>query len=136
MPSASFGTGRLGRESSRRCAQRPDLGAYRLSVYDKEIGCCIDTGHFLRSKEDPVHAVEAFGNRVYGVHLKDVKNADTFTMLGQGDLRTVDLLKALAQNKYGYCLAIEYEENPKNPLPEIKACLAQAAKDISSARKG
>ena len=60
------------------------------------IGCCVDTGHFLRSREDPVRAVEVFGKRVYGVHLKDVKDARTFTILGQGDLRTVDLLKALA----------------------------------------
>ncbi len=109
-----------------------DTIARDIKDHSPKIGCCIDTGHFLRSREDPVRAVEVFGNRVYGVHLKDVKNAETFTILGQGDLRTVDLLKALAANKYGYCLAIEYEEKPESPLEDIKACLAEARKAIAA----
>ena len=47
-------------------------------------------------------------------------------MLGKGDLRTVDLLKALAKIKYSYCLAVEYEENESNPVGEIAECLAAA----------
>jgi inosose dehydratase len=113
---------------------RIDTISQAIKDHHPKIGCCIDTGHFLRCREDPVAAVEAFGNRVYGVHLKDVKDAEHFTILGRGDLRTVDFLKALVKNKYGYCLAIEYEENPGNPLEDIKACLAQAARDISTAR--
>jgi sugar phosphate isomerase/epimerase len=106
-----------------------------IKDHHPKIGCCVDTGHFLRSREDPVHAVEAFGKRVYGVHLKDVKDATTFTLLGKGDLRTVDLLKALARNHYEYCLAIEYEENPENPLDDIKACLAETRRAIAEATK-
>ncbi len=106
-----------------------------IKDHHPKIGCCIDTGHFLRSKEDPVHAVEAFGNRVFGVHLKDVKDATTFTILGRGDLRTHDLLEALARNKYRYCLAIEYEEKPEDPQDDIKACLAEAARVIAEVRK-
>jgi inosose dehydratase len=113
-----------------------DTIAKAIEGHHAKIGCCIDTGHFLRSKEDPVQAVEAFGKRVYGVHLKDVKDAKTFTVLGQGDLRTVELLKSLARNQYSYCLAIEYEEKPENPLDDIKACLAVAAKAIAEVRKG
>jgi sugar phosphate isomerase/epimerase len=105
-----------------------------IKDHHPKIGCCIDTGHFLRSREDPVHAVEAFGKRVYGVHLKDVKDAKVFTVLGRGELRTVDLLKALMQNRYDYCLAIEYEENPENPLDEIKDCLAEARRAIAQAK--
>ena len=116
-----------------RTPLRPDRHiAKAIKDHSPKIGCCVDTGHFLRSKEDPVRAVEVFGNRVYGVHLKDVKNAETFTILGQGDLRTVDLLKALAANKYGYVLAIEYEEKPENPFEDIKACLAEAKKAIAA----
>ena len=109
-----------------------DTIAKSIKDHSPKIGCCIDTGHFLRSKEDPVRAVEVFGKRVYGVHLKDVENAETFTLLGQGDLRTVDLLKALAANGYGHCLAIEYEEKPGNPLEDIKVCLAEARKAIAA----
>ncbi len=109
--------------------------AAAIKDHHPKIGCCVDTGHFLRSREDPVHAVEVFGKRVYGVHLKDVKDAKTFTILGQGDLRTADLLKALAANKYDYCLAIEYEEKPEDPSDDIKACLAQVRKVLAEVRK-
>lgn len=107
-----------------------------IKDHHPKIGCCVDTGHFLRSREDPVHAVEVFGKRVYGVHLKDVKDAKTFTVLGRGDLRTVDLLKALANHHYDYCLAIEYEENPENPFDDIKDCLAEARRAIAEVKKG
>jgi sugar phosphate isomerase/epimerase len=109
-----------------------DTIAAAIKDHSPRIGCCIDTGHFLRSREDPVRAAEVFGKRVYGVHLKDVKNAETFTILGQGDLRTVDLLKVLAANKYDYVLAIEYEEKPEDPLEDIKACLAEARRAIAA----
>jgi sugar phosphate isomerase/epimerase len=109
--------------------------AQAIKDHHPKIGCCIDTGHFLRSREDPVHAVEVFGKRVYGVHLKDVKDATTFTILGQGDLRTADLLKALARNKYEYCLAIEYEEKPEDPAEDIKACLTAVRAALAESRK-
>jgi sugar phosphate isomerase/epimerase len=101
-----------------------DKIAAAIKDHNPKIGCCIDTGHFLRSREDPVRAVEVFGNRIFGVHLKDVKDARTFTILGQGDLRTADFLKALAKEKYAYGLMIEYEEKPENPSDDIRECLA------------
>ncbi len=100
-----------------------DKIAAAIKDHHELIGCCVDTGHLLRSREDPVRAVEVFGKRVYGVHLKDVRDAKTFTELGKGDLRTADLLKALAKNRYDYCLALEYEEHPDNPIAEIRECL-------------
>ncbi len=106
-----------------------------IKDHHPKIGCCIDTGHFLRSREDPVHAVEVFGKRIFGVHLKDVKDAKEFTVLGKGDLRTVDLLKALAAHKYDYCLAIEYEEKPEDPSDDIKECLAEVRKVLAEVRK-
>ncbi len=94
-----------------------------IKGHHAKIGCCVDTGHFLRSKIDPVDAVEAFDQRIFGVHLKDVKDATTFTVLGEGDLRIADLLKALAARKYSYALALEYEESPEAPMPDIRKCL-------------
>jgi inosose dehydratase len=90
----------------------------------KRIGACVDTGHFLRSREDPVRVVETLGPRVYGVHLKDVKDATRFTILGQGDLDLVGLLKVLRTLKFDQVMALEYEENPQNPIPDIQECLA------------
>lgn len=94
-----------------------------IQGHSPRIGLCLDTGHLLRSREDPLRAVEVFDQRIYGVHLKDVKDATTFTVLGQGDLRIPELLQALARRKYAYCLALEYEEHPEDPMAEIRACL-------------
>ena len=104
-----------------------------------KIGACVDTGHYLRSDEDPVEAIERLGKRVFGVHLKDVKTIEKdgkrekkVTIAGEGDLKVLECLKALKKLNYQYCLAIEYEENPQNPLADIEACLKhvreQAAK--------
>ncbi len=87
------------------------------------IGACVDTGHYLRSKENPVEALERLKDRVFGVHLKDVKDAKTFKILGEGDLDVPGCLKVLQKNKYKYCLALEYEENPQNPIHDLEICL-------------
>ncbi|RMG41650.1 MAG: sugar phosphate isomerase/epimerase [Planctomycetota bacterium] len=94
------------------------------------IGACVDTGHYLRSDEDPVEAIERFGPRVHGVHLKDVKTVQRngrrrklFKILGEGDLDIVGCLRALRRLEYRKCLSLEYEENPKNPLSDIAVCL-------------
>jgi inosose dehydratase len=111
--------------------EKIDTISQAIKDHSPKIGCCIDTGHFLRSREDPVRAAEVFGKRIYGVHLKDVKNATEFKVLGQGDLRTADLLKTLAGLKYSYCLALEYEENPKSPMDDLRACLAETRKAVA-----
>ncbi len=98
-----------------------------IQNHHEYIGACVDTGHYIRSNEDPVAAVEAFGKRVYAVHVKDVKTLPNgkkrFVVLGEGDLRTVELLKALRKVGFADCLALEYEENPRNPIADIRRCL-------------
>ncbi|SIO08410.1 Sugar phosphate isomerase/epimerase [Singulisphaera sp. GP187] len=121
-----------------------DTIAATIKNHHPKIGCCIDTGHFLRSNEDPVRAAEVFGKRIYGVHLKDVKENKAakdvtermkFTVLGHGDLRTAELLKVLAGLDYQYCLALEYEENVLNPVADLRACLAAVREAVSTLKK-
>jgi sugar phosphate isomerase/epimerase len=87
------------------------------------IGACVDTGHFLRSRENPVEALERLKGRVFGVHLKDVKDATVFKIVGEGDLDVLGCLKELQKQNYQYCLALEYEEHPENPVPDLEICL-------------
>lgn len=94
------------------------------------IGGCVDTGHYLRSDEDPVEAIERLGKRTFGVHLKDVKTVEEggkrkkhFKILGEGDLDVLGCLKVLKRLDYQNCLSLEYEENPSNPLSDIEVCL-------------
>ena len=101
-----------------------DQIAAAIKDHSEKIGICLDTGHLMRAKQDPIEAVEVFGKRIYGVHLKDVKDAQTFTILGKGDLRLDLFLQKLAALKYNYCMALEYEENESNPIPDIEECLS------------
>ena len=112
-----------------------------LKGQNVRIGSCIDTGHFLRSSEDPVFAAETFGKRVYGCHLKDVKTEASgdkhFTEVGKGDLNTPLLLKTLRKNGFHGLLSIEYEEHEDAPVPFIEECLAatrDAVKKMASAK--
>jgi len=94
------------------------------------VGACVDTGHFLRSNEDPVEAIDRLSDRLYGVHLKDVKDAKIMTILGEGDLDVVGCLKLLKKNDYQHSLAVEYEENPDNPVSDIEVCLSNVRKAV------
>lgn len=105
--------------------------------HHERIGACVDTGHYLRADEDPVKAIETFGPRTYGVHLKDVKRIPgqkpQFTILGKGDLDVVGCLRVLKKLRFDHCLSLEYEESEQNPIPDIKECLAvvqQAVKKV------
>ena len=102
-----------------------------------KVGACVDTGHFIRSDEDPVEAITRLGKRVFGVHLKDVKTLKEngkkrklFTILGQGDLDVTACLVQLRKLKYNNVLALEYEENPKNPLSDIAVCLKTVRESV------
>ena len=112
--------------------QKIDQIAAAIKPHSDKIGICLDTGHLLRSDEDPVRAVEVFGKRIYGVHLKDVKDAKTFTILGEGDLKLTALLQKLAGLKYAYCLALEYEESESDPIADIRKCLDATSRAIAT----
>ena len=102
--------------------------AAALQGQNSRIGSCIDTGHFLRSSEDPVLAAKTFGKRTYGVHLKDVKTDangnKSFTEVGKGELNTPALLQVLRKNGFKGLLSIEYEEHENDPTSYIEECLA------------
>lgn len=112
------------------------------------IGACVDTGHYLRSDENPVEVIQKLGKRVFGVHLKDVrtirkpeeqakleeslpkhrfemlkKEGKLFTILGEGELDIVGTLRELKKLDYQNVVALEYEENEQNPLSDVEASL-------------
>ncbi len=98
-----------------------------------EIGACVDTGHVLRSGEDPVNWIKALGPRVHDVHIKDFSDANTEHVLGKGKLDILGVLKALKEVKFQGILALEYEKNEKDPIADIQECLAavrEAAKKL------
>ncbi len=60
------------------------------------IGACADLGHYIRSGEDPVRAINLFAGRLYGIHLKDYdrRSADAKgVVIGQGHLDLVETFR-------------------------------------------
>ncbi len=84
------------------------------------IGACVDTGHYLRSSEKPHEAIEALGDRVIAVHLKDWIMGGEEQILGKGDMDLVATAKALKAIRFNGPAVMEYEESPDNPVPDMK----------------
>ena len=111
-----------------------------VAGYDKRIGFCADLGHYIRSGVDPVEVIYQLGDRLYGVHLKDFaeqKKKTEGVIIGRGHLDVEGVFKAL--KKIGFpadgALSLEYEENPKDPMEDIRACLNVAAEAAQRAAR-
>jgi len=105
---------------------------------DLRIGALADLGHFIRSGEQPVDVIRALKGRLYGIHLKDFAEMQDKTkgvILGQGHIDVPAVFAALAQVGFPAdgALSIEYEENEKNPLADIRECLRIARESAAKA---
>jgi inosose dehydratase len=107
-------------------------GLKAVAGFDKRIGFCADLGHYIRSGVDPVEVIYQLGDRLYGVHLKDFaeqKKKTEGVIIGRGHLDVEGVFKAL--KRVGFpadgALSLEYEENPQDPMDDIRACLNVAA---------
>jgi sugar phosphate isomerase/epimerase len=99
--------------------------------HDPRIGACADLGHYIRSGESPVEVIRLLGDRLYGIHLKDFAEQQEKTkgvILGRGHLDVEGVFRALKQVNFPAdgALSLEYEENPKDPIEDIRQCLAIA----------
>lgn len=102
------------------------------------IGACIDTGHFIRSAEDPVQALYELKGRVFALHVKDEaeKRPDSHNVIiGTGHLDLVGLFKGLRETEFPAdgSISLEYEAKPENPVEDMRACLEAAKKAIALA---
>ena len=102
-----------------------------IEKHDERIGACADLGHYIRSGEKPEDVIHALKGRLYGIHLKDFAEMQDKThgvILGKGHMnveRTFAALKDVNFPEDG-ALSLEYEENPKDPIADIRECLLVA----------
>jgi len=104
---------------------------HAIEGHDPRIGACADLGHYIRSGEKPVEVIRLLAGRLYGIHLKDfaeMKENSRGVLLGQGHLDCVAVFDALIQAKFPSdgALSLEYEENPQDPIEDIRKCVATA----------
>lgn len=102
------------------------------------IGSCLDTGHLIRSAQlgknlDPAQQIRVMGKRNFGMHLKDHDNQrKTDVVFGKGVLNVTSVLKALKEVGFKGMVSIEYEANPNDPSPDLKACVEIFNKEVKS----
>ena len=102
-----------------------------VDSHHRLVGTCLDTGHLIRcaqdpfnQKLDPAQQVRHMGARNFGMHLKDHDNAKrTDVVFGRGVLNVGEVLRALRDVRFQGYISIEYEANPQNPSPDVRACL-------------
>ncbi|OIO97015.1 MAG: hypothetical protein AUJ92_04645 [Armatimonadetes bacterium CG2_30_59_28] len=92
------------------------------------IRLCLDTAWALDSGEDPVGMANRFGDRLYGVHIKDFifdrarKPEDV--VVGTGNLNLEALFEAMNKVDFSGYAVLEYEGDVENPVPAVSKCVA------------
>lgn len=94
--------------------------------FDRRIGLCIDVGHSARAGADVVRSIEKCRDRLVDVHIKDLRDLGGHTdcEVGKGVLPIPAILRALVAARYSGSINLEYEAEPENPLPGMRASLA------------
>ena len=98
---------------------------------DVRIGACADLGHYIRSGQSGPEVIRILKGRLYGIHLKDfaeMKDRTKGVILGKGHLNVEAVFTELQQVDFpaNGALSLEYEENEKNPIADIRECYAVA----------
>jgi len=88
------------------------------------IGVCLDTGHLIRAGDDPIDAVRKLGPRLHSLHLKDVSKDSTHDcIVGRGRTDMVAFFAACKDVAFDGPCSLEFELEPKSPMPGIAASL-------------
>ncbi|QDV66842.1 Xylose isomerase-like TIM barrel [Rosistilla carotiformis] len=111
---------------------------HAIEGHDARIGACADLGHYIRSGQRETEVIRLFQGRLYGIHLKDfaeMKDKTHGVILGKGHLDVEGVFGALKATDFpeNGAISLEYEENPKDPIDDIRQCvtIAKAAMDKS-----
>jgi inosose dehydratase len=104
-----------------------------------DVGLCLDTGHLLLGRGEPLQALREWGPRINHVHLKDARlnrleeivaegapvqeiwRRHAFCALGDGDIDIPAVLEALAHIGYRGWLVVEQDVLPDPAHPEQPA---------------
>lgn len=107
---------------------------------DERIGACADLGHYIRSGQNAPEVIRILKGRLYGIHLKDfadMKDQTKGVILGKGHLNVEEVVQELQLAGFpaNGAFSLEYEENEKNPLADIRECAAVAKAAMDAVRK-
>ena len=98
-----------------------------IKTRDRRMGLCIDIGHTTRTGTDPVQACLDCRDRLYDMHVKDLKvktDKDSQVEVGRGVLDFPGLFRTLLKIGYDGQVGLEYEIKENDPLPGMQESLA------------
>jgi sugar phosphate isomerase/epimerase len=93
---------------------------------DWRLGCCADTGHWVRSGLKPPECLRILKGRIVCGHLKDldrVGHGAHDVPYGTGVADIPGILDELKAQDFQGTLSIEYEYHWDNSLPEVAQCI-------------
>lgn len=104
-----------------------DVIDHLIKIGEGEIGLCIDTAWCLQAAGNPVQWAERFAGKIFGIHYKDFtfdragKWSDV--VVGTGNLDLPAFVAALKKGNFDGMAVIEYEADPKDPVPALTECV-------------
>jgi len=117
----------------------PDVMDHLLALGGPEIGLCLDTAWAMQigpSRGNPVEWVKRYGPLVYGIHFKDfVFEKDgqwRDVVVGTGNLALAPLVEALDEVGFDGYAVLEYEGDPEDPVPALRACVEKMRAIVGS----
>lgn len=97
-----------------------------LKDRDPRMGACADTGHWARSEIKAVEALQILEGRIISSHLKDLNKfaLDGHDVpFGEGVCNVKGALDELSRQGFAGNIAIEYEYNWDNSVPDVAQCV-------------
>ncbi len=98
----------------------PEVALEAVKGRDPRMGLCIDLGYTVRCAVDPAKAIRAAGNRLFDLHIWDVKSATPqgeTCAVGDGVSPVPAIFRELMKIGYRGTVDLEYEIEPDNPMP-------------------
>ena len=85
---------------------------------DPRMGLCYDIGHACRTGADVVEELQAAGDRLHDIHIKDLtdfSDRGSQVAVGKGKIPVADIFMALKKMRYKGVVGLEYEIEPATP---------------------
>ncbi|MGB9625460.1 MAG: sugar phosphate isomerase/epimerase family protein [Phycisphaerae bacterium] len=104
----------------------PDRIMRMIEKCGHRIGCCADTGHWVRSGLEPVVCLKKYQGRLLYLHLKDVsekgpRGHDVIFGTGVADVK--GMLAELRRQQFSGPISFEYENNVKDRPADVRQCV-------------
>ncbi|MDR2119235.1 MAG: sugar phosphate isomerase/epimerase [Tannerellaceae bacterium] len=107
----------------------PDSLLQQIAGRSSLIGACPDVGHWRRENLNQIDCLKQLEGRIVSLHFKDIAarqegEAEQHDVIwGAGILDVKGMLNELKRQRFEGVIAIEYEYNWQNSVPDIQQCI-------------